>query len=343
MMRVVQWGCGAMGTAMMTLAATKRGLALVGAIDRRPNLDGRDAAAALGVRRLRGVIIRADADRVLAETRPDIVLLATGSRLREVADPLRRIARAGADAITIAEEMAMPWARAPGLARSLQALAVRHGVTFLGTGINPGFALDTLILALTGVCHRVTSIEAARVNDLGPYGPAVMRAQGIGLTPAAFARGVRDGTVAGHIGFAESIALLDAALGLGIDRVVETKVPIVARVARAARHARVAPGQVAGCRHTARGLRRGRPVITLMHPQQVQPQREGVRTGDTITIRGVPDVHLKIEPELPGGLGTAALAVNMIPAVRAAAPGLVTMADLPVPRCLPAARRKGPA
>jgi 4-hydroxy-tetrahydrodipicolinate reductase len=80
--------------------------------------------------------------------------------------------------------------------------------------------------------------------------------------------------------------------------------------------------------------REDRPVITLIHPQQVHPQLEGTETGDRIEIRGTPHVRLAGTPEIPGGEGTCALAVNMIPRILNAAPGLHTMADLPVPAAL---------
>ena len=75
-------------------------------------------------------------------------------------------------------------------------------------------------------------------------------------------------------------------------------------------------------------------MIELVHPQQVHPEMEGVETGDYIDIEGTPEINLAIKPEIPGGLGTVAIAVSMIPAVINARPGLVTMADLPVPRAL---------
>ena len=96
----------------------------------------------------------------------------------------------------------------------------------------------------------------------------------------------------------------------------------------------VEPGHVAGCRHTAVAYRAGEPVITLIHPQQVHPHLEGVETGDTIEIAGTPTVRLAGSPEIPGGLATIALAVNMIPRVLSAPPGLHSMADLPVPAAI---------
>jgi 4-hydroxy-tetrahydrodipicolinate reductase len=75
-------------------------------------------------------------------------------------------------------------------------------------------------------------------------------------------------------------------------------------------------------------------VITLIHPQQIHPELENVATGDTIEIFGTPHIRWAGRPEIPGGTGTVALAVNMIPQVLNASPGLHTMADLPVPAAM---------
>jgi 4-hydroxy-tetrahydrodipicolinate reductase len=79
---------------------------------------------------------------------------------------------------------------------------------------------------------------------------------------------------------------------------------------------------------------RGKAVIHLIHPQQVHPHLENVQTGDKIEIKGEPDINFSGSPEIPGGIGTIALAVNMIPQVVAGPPGLKTMADLPVPAAI---------
>jgi 4-hydroxy-tetrahydrodipicolinate reductase len=156
----------------------------------------------------------------------------------------------------------------------------------------------------------------------------------VGLSPEAFSQGLEDGRVVGHIGFPQSIHMIAAALGWEIEYVEEHREPIVARVARETPFVRVEPGQVAGCLHQARAYRRGQPVIELIHPQQVRPELEQVQTGDYIEIRGTPDVRLSGSPEIPGGQGTIGLAVNAIPRVLAAAPGLYSMAELPVPAAL---------
>jgi 4-hydroxy-tetrahydrodipicolinate reductase len=217
-------------------------------------------------------------------------------------------------------------------AERFDSLARESGVSILGTGINPGFILDALIVMWTSVCLRVDRIEARRVNDLSPFGPTVMASQGVGTTVEEFERGVADGSIVGHIGFQESIHLIGRALGWKIDEIIETREPIVCKVARETPHIRVAPGDVAGCRHIGRGYSAGELKIELVHPQQIHPHLEGVDTGDYIRIIGDPEIHMANAPEVPGGKGTYASTGNYIPLIRDATPGLLTVLDLPLPR-----------
>jgi hypothetical protein len=242
--------------------------------------------------------------------------------------------RYGVPVISTAEQMAYPACSSPAFAEEIHWLAVSRGVAVVGTGINPGFVLDLLIITLSGVCADIQSINAERVNDLSPYGPTVLASQGVGLSPEAFAEGLEAGTVVGHIGFPESIHLIAAAVGWDIERIEEKREAIIAGVVRETPFVTVQPGQVAGCLHTAVAYRQGEPIITFSHPQQIHPQLEGGETGDRIEIKGTPDVRLCGSPEIPGGQGTCALAVNMIPRIMNAVPGLHTMADLPVPAAM---------
>jgi 4-hydroxy-tetrahydrodipicolinate reductase len=123
-------------------------------------------------------------------------------------------------------------------------------------------------------------------------------------------------------------------LGWRLDEIRETREPIISQVCRETPYVKVAPGNVAGCRHVAHGYVNGEVKITLEHPQQVRPEAEGVDTGDYIWIEGTPPINLAIKPEIPGGVGTIAMAVNLIPLIMQASPGLKTMTDLPVPRAL---------
>lgn len=323
-----------MGAGTIKLLRRKSGLELSGVFGRRPRPPMADVGRVVGLGEDIGIHVSNDLDELLTRARPHVAIQATCSLLRQAMGEIRTLLHHGVSVISIAEEMAYPARASARLAEEIHRRALAHGVTVLGTGINPGFVLDLLVVALTGVCHHVESIRARRVNDLSPYGPTVLRAQGVGLTEAAFAKGVEDGSVIGHVGFAESIAMIAGALGWHISRIDETREPIVATVERQTPHVTIEPGFTAGCTHTAVAYRGDVQVIHLVHPQQVQPDREGVQTGDYIDISGEPDVHVAGSPEIPGGIGTAALAVNMIPHVLNASPGLKTMTDLPVPAAL---------
>jgi hypothetical protein len=333
-LRVMILGTGQMGCGIARLVLQKKGLALVGAYARRAVRSGRDLGRIAGLERDLGISVGNDLEEVLRSCRPQVAIQATCSRLEDALPEIGALVEQGVDVISIAEQMAWPAASSLQSARELHRLAVDHGASVLGTGINPGFVLDLLIIALSGVCAEVRAISATRVNDLSPYGPSVLSTQGVGLSPEQFRRGLEAGTVVGHFGFAESIQMMACALGWELDRIEEQRDPILSSVERQTPFVRVEPGQVAGCHHRAVAYRDGVPVITLDHPQQVLPEAEGVATGDRIEITGTPDVRLSGSPEIPGGQGTVALAVNSIPRVRSAAPGLYSMADLPVPAAL---------
>jgi 4-hydroxy-tetrahydrodipicolinate reductase len=303
---------------------------LVGAIDTDPSKGGKSVGELLGDRGC-AVRVTADASTVL-DLRPDVVCICTQSNLHEITDQVEPSILAGCNVLGIAETLSYPWASEPAWADRIDALAREHGVSVLGAGINPGFVLDALIVMWTSVCLRVDRIEARRVNDLSPFGPTVMASQGVGTTVEEFERGVADGTIVGHIGFQESINLIAQALGWEIDEIVETREPIVSTVERSTPHVRVAPGDVAGCRHIGRGYSKGDLKIELVHPQQIHPHLEGVDTGDYIRIVGDPEIDMVHAPEIPGGKGTYASIGNYVPLIVGAPAGLLTVVDMPLPR-----------
>ncbi len=248
-MKAVLWGLGAMGRGIASLLLEK-GVKLVGAVD-VPPIAGMDIGDVLGGPKT-GLSVSQDPVAALS-CDPDVVFICTSSFVKDVFPSIALALQHGAHVITIAEEMAYPWANNPRLAQEIDSLAKKAKKAVLGTGVNPGFVLDTLVVTLTGVCARVEHIYAKRVNDLTPFGPTVMQTQGVGATPEEFQKGLDSGTIVGHVGFPESIKLIGGALGWDIERVVQEREPIISKVERRTEHAHVLPGHVAGCRHIARG------------------------------------------------------------------------------------------
>lgn len=337
---VLLLGTGNMGSEIARVVLGKPGLDLVGAYGRRPERAGLDLGRVIGMEHELGIAIRNELAGLLEEARPRVAIQATCSTVADASSEITTLLERGVHVISIAEEMVYPAAGSPDTAQQLHRLARDHRVSVLGTGVNPGFVLDLLIITLTGICTDIKRISARRTNDLAPYGHSVLKSQGVGLSREKFYEYRDTGSIVGHVGFRESIHMIAAAVGWHIDRIDQTVEPIIARAARVTPLVTVAPGHVAGCLHTAAAYAGGERVIDLVHPQQVCPRAEGIETGDNIQIDGEPGIQLNVRPEIPGAIATSALAVNMIPRVLNAEPGLHTMADLPVPSAMLADARE---
>jgi hypothetical protein len=332
--KVIIWGLGAMGSGMADMLLKKKGVDIVGVAGRGAKL-GKSMYDYIKTSRgdCPDVIIGTPED-VIKEKSADVVLLCTDSFTRNAFERIKFILERKINCITSAEEMAYPQAQEPELAKQLDEIAKANGVSVLGTGINPGLIMDLLVIVMTGCCETVDHITARRVNSLSPFGPAVMEEQGIGLTVEEFKKGVETGKLSGHVGFPESIRMIADAIGWKVEKVTQTMDPIVTDVDRKAPYGFAKAGDVAGCAMKGYGYVDGEIKIEMDHPQQIEPEQVGVQTGDYVIIKGNPNINLVNSPEVPGGIGTIAMCVNMIPHIINARPGLHTMITLPVPRAI---------
>ncbi len=335
--KVILWGFGAMGSGIADMLLNKKGVEIVGVCDMHPERVNKSIFEILDVDRAgrEDIIVRSNVEEVIRDKAADVVLLATDSFVKGAYDKIILCLEKGMNVITTAEEMAYPMAQEEELAKKMNEIARANKVSVLGTGINPGLIMDLLVVALTGACIDVESIKAERINDLSPFGLTVMEGQGVGLTLDEFNRRVENNTLDGHVGFPESIRMISDSLGWELSDDIKLKrSPIVSSVYRKSPYAEVQPNDVAGCNMEGYGYVDGQAKIEMLHPQQIEPHAEGVETGDYITIKGTPNINMAITPEIPGGLGTIAMVVNMIPHIINARPGLKTMVDLPVPRAI---------
>jgi hypothetical protein len=333
--KVIIWGFGAMGRGMAEMLLMKKGVEIVGVCDLNPAYKNISFLNILNSKSdHHDVKVTDDIDFLLKNQTADVVLLATDSFVKGAYDKIIKIVSSKMNCISTAEEMAYPYANELKLANQIDHLAKAFGVTVLGTGINPGFIMDLLVIALTGTMIDVKHIEAKRVNSLSPFGPAVMHEQGVGITLDEYHKKIMDKKLAGHVGFKESIMMISDALGVKLDGFNQQMKPIITNVDRISAYGKADMGTLAGINMTGQGLVAGDVFIDMIHPQQIEPEAEGTDTGDYIKIQGTPEINMSITPEIDGGIGTIAMCVNMIPHVINSKPGLKTMIDLPVPRAI---------
>jgi 2,4-diaminopentanoate dehydrogenase len=326
--RYVCYGLGVMGTKTAIALQDKVGIECVGAIDANPDLIGMDMGEVIGAKK-NGIKISSDVSSVLSMTKPDIAIHMTSSRIAIVKEQLSGILRHGVNVVSSCEELLYPFFSSPEEAKDLDRIAKDNGVTILGTGINPGFLMDTLPIVLTGACLRVDSIEVTRVMDATKRRGPFQKKIGAGLTIKQFEEFIRG---AGHVGLEESISLVSNALGWKLDDIVVEQVePVLSQELIVTPHVEVDKGNVAGVKQVAFGVRNGKKLIILNFQAYLGAPEE----YDSISIVGEPNINEIISPCVNGDVGTVAMIINSIPKVIDAPPGLVTMKDLPIISAFP--------
>src|SRR4051795_3814575 len=202
--RVLHYGLGPIGAAVVKQVAQRRGFKIVGAVDIDPAKAGRDLGEVAGLGRSLRVKVSADARKTIKSTKPDVVVLCTLSSLKKVLPQMEEILKLKVPIVSTTEELAYPTKGNLKYAAAIHAAAKKAKVAVLGTGVNPGFTMDALPITLTGVCERVDRIEVARVQDARIRRLPFQQKIGAGLTREQFMEKVKAGTVR-HVGLAESI------------------------------------------------------------------------------------------------------------------------------------------
>jgi 4-hydroxy-tetrahydrodipicolinate reductase len=254
-------------------------------------------------------------------------MLCTRSSLRAATPQIETVLRLRVPIISTTEELAYPYRTHRPLARKIDALARKAKVAVVGTGVNPGFVMDSLPIMLTGSCERVDAVRVDRVQDAGIRRLPFQQKIGAGLSIAQFEERVAAGTVR-HVGLTESIAMIADAMGWKIGKITDTIGPRVAENLVASEYLTVRAGQVCGLVQDGVGYGEdGSPLITL----HMEAYLGAPESYDAVTITGYPNLSSRVEGGFHGDVVTASIAVNTIPKVLAAPPGLHTMRDLPLP------------
>ncbi len=324
--RVMHMGLGPIGAAIVRQIATRPGFKIVAAVDIDEAMLGKDLGGVVGLDRKLRVKVTDDPSRTIKQTKPDVVVLCTSSSLEKVADQLEVILKRRVPVVSTTEELAYPYCSNRKLAKRIDAMAKKAKVAVLGTGVNPGFTMDALPIALTAVCERVDTFYVDRVQDAARRRLPFQQKIGAGLTVAEFQERVEAGTVR-HVGLTESIAMIADAMGWRLDRITDEILPKVAGQAVSSEFLTVPAGRVAGIIQDGIGYVGGEPAITL----HMEAYLGAPESYDAVRIAGSPPIYSRIDGGVHGDIATASITVNSIPAVLASKPGLQTMRSLRLP------------
>ncbi len=323
--RAIQYGVGPIGASIAKLMREKESLEICGAIDTDPAKVGRDLGEVVGAPDAPwGVTVSADAKEVLQQA-ADVVIHSTSSALPKVMDQLLACLEAESCVVSTCEELSYPYRTYPELSAKLDAAAKDWGVALVGTGVNPGFVMDKLVVTLAGVSQRIEHARATRIVDASKRRLPLQKKIGAGMTVEEFREKVKAGVIK-HVGLPESVAMVADSLSLEVDEITETIEPKIAHERVQTEFLTVEPGQAAGVHQIARGLAGGKERVYL----ELQMYVGAKDPADKIELQGRPNISLVIPGGSHGDIATASVVVNSIPVILNAPAGLRTSRDLPI-------------
>jgi 4-hydroxy-tetrahydrodipicolinate reductase len=324
--RAVVYGVGAMGS-IMTRLLVEKGAQVVGAVGRSPAKVGRDLGEVAGLGVELGVTVEDDPAEVLSRADADVAVVAVASYLETMYEHFRICLEHGVNVITIEEESFFPWSTAPVLARRLDELAKRHGATIMGSGAQDVYWM-TLPSALMGAAHRVDSLYGRTKWNVDDYGPEVAEHVHAGSTRDQFESHV---AVHGWPSFVvrNTVDALVADAGLAPMKVQTSVTPVIAATATPSRALErvIEAGSLLGVTDTA--------TITTKEGPSFAFEQTGCVYGpgesdlNEWIVRGEPDELRLRNDRVPTRLATCTQVINRIPDVINAAPGFVTVVELP--------------
>lgn len=183
--RVAQFGCGKMGKYLMKYTMESGGH-LIGAFDRNPNAVGKDVGELIGGEKTGVSVTDASSfESFLISEKPDCVVVATRSLIREVKDVLMTCAKHGINAVTTCDEALYPWNSSPVLTKEIHDMALEHGCTITSSGF-PDLSYCHLVAASAGAAHNITKITGSAMYNVEDYGIALAEHHGAGFSPERF-------------------------------------------------------------------------------------------------------------------------------------------------------------
>jgi len=314
-------GAGPLGINIYKYAMQRKDILISQVIDIDPSLKGRDMGEHSGLDKS-NVLISDELDK---NNQVDVAILATVSDLPRIGPQILSLVEAGLPVVSTCEELFYPWDNNKEWSDTIDRAAKDRQVAVVGTGVNPGFLMDTLPAMLSAVCNHVERIEVRRYQDAQFRRIPFQRKIGAGLTFEEFDRRKNEGSLR-HVGLSESMHFIASQLGWHLDKTEDKIEPVVADRTIQTEALTVVSGQVAGIRQTGRAWINGEEKIRLSFQASVgEPD-----SYDEIEIFGIPHFRSRIMGGINGDVATCSIILNSCHSIRKAMPGLRTMADIPM-------------
>ena len=333
-LRVVQWSTGNIGTRSLRAVIEHPGLTLVGVKVADPAKVGRDAGDLCG-RGPTGVRATSDLREILALGADCVLYMQQGCDF----DAICELLAAGTNVVATCGEFHHPASMDPLQRARVEAACETGGTSVHSTGISPGFISEAVPVVLTSIQRRLDHLAIEEFADLSSRDSPTLLfdLMGFGKDPASFDPGR---WAHGAAAFGPSLRLLAESVGLPLDSVESSGAVAVATRDLSIAAGPIAEGTVAAQQMGVSGLRDGRELLrfaaTWYCSKDIDADWELGEGGWRVTVAG--DCPLDVEIRLAVPLErmaestpgyTANRAVNAVPVLCGAPPGIRTTFDLP--------------
>jgi 2,4-diaminopentanoate dehydrogenase len=324
--KVIQIGLGPLGQKVVKCMHERKEISIVAAIDKSIDIIGKDLGEICGIGRKIG--IKVEKDISIKDIRPDVAIITTISSIKDMVSQIEELVNYGVNVVSSCEELTFPWRTFPELSKRMDELAKKNKVAVMGTGVNPGFLMDFLPIVMTGICEYVEEIKIYRYQDASIRRIPFQKKVGVGLTIDEFEKRKKSGSLK-HVGLTESMHMIAYGLGWKLDKVEDIISPVIAEKDYITTNYNIGAGMVLGVQQTGKGYIKNRQVLTLDFKASAGENNP----GDTIKIKGKPDINMSINGGINGDIATYAILVNAVKSIKSVTPGLKTMLDMSVITC----------
>jgi len=323
-LKVLIIGIGDIGLRIADIILDRKKFEIVGVLEKDRNKIGKDLGLFLKRKDI-GITITESLNDLVSKNKPDVAILSTVSDIENIYESVKEVLKYKINIITTCEELSYPWIDSPNISNEINKLAIDKNVAVIGTGINPGFIMDSYPTFLTAVCSKVNNIKVSRIQDASLRRTQFKKKIGVGLELEEFLEKVENKKIR-HVGLKESVYMIASRMYWDLNNYKEIITPVIANENIIDKDFQIKVGQVIGVQQIGIGLKDQKEKIILLFKASLGE----LNPIDKIEIKGDPNIVSEIKGGINGDIATAAITVNTAEQINKAKPGLRTMVDIPL-------------
>ncbi|MCM3311833.1 hypothetical protein [Shouchella rhizosphaerae] len=298
---VLLYGLGPIGLEVFKSCTRSNNITVIGGVDIDPNKVEKDLGEIAGLSNT-GIKVTSSLSNIPHGANHSVALHTTGSSVPQVWPQIKSLLDHGYSVVSSCEELSFPWVRYPELAKEIDQYAKDKGLFVIGTGVNPGFVMDSLAVFTSAVTRDIESIHISRKVDVSKRRIPLQQKVGVGKTVEEFNALAEENNI-GHVGLEESLRLILNGLGLSQEKIKKSIKPTVTSTDLELSSGHVGKGRVSGLHETA--VSSGTIPITLDLVMSVN-----VEEIDRIIFESKDLGHLEFT--IPGGLFGDTVTANVL-------------------------------